>query len=416
MDYKFNFFKYSKIGLINFLRHFRSVSFLNLSLMTGFIIYNKNSLTIENKSQKKIYSKGSDKFNYLIPFEMSDYDKFVLKKCPKIIHFTGLGGSDTVNNLIGEIDSTLLQKNFEKIHSKFKDLDSYVLSCDINLKWKNEVNKILQNYGTELNKIFPVQEDYQIKEELRKKPFLFINKYGDIKFLSLNEYNDVTQSDAIFPYFEKLSILNNKHDLLLQNDYEYLFLIYLDTKKIDYTSPIFKTFRKMFHLINFFNIKFYVATPDHSKFLSNLDLKLNNVYAVKRYNMIDTTNENCVEFENENFKLINLTDNFMELNNYLLDEQKFALNLTKVLTSKLNFMYYIGAGFKKKQGVEILNLYFKDTPYYLLYTNLKNDLNKIKLNDMFQVFNSRLNDINENFAVVVIDNDKVISFIFNLLE
>jgi hypothetical protein len=165
----------------------------------------------------------------------------------------------------------------------------------------------------------------EIKESLSKKPYIFINKYGDMKILSKDEFNDISKSDSIFPYFEKLSILNNKNDILLLNDYDFSFFIYLDSKNINYTHNTFKIFRKMFHLVNFFNIKFYVATPEHSKFLSMYNLKPNNVYLIKRDNMLQTNmKKDQFEFESENLVMMNLSEDLNKLNEFILDDSKLS--------------------------------------------------------------------------------------------
>ena len=80
----------------------------------------------------------------------------------------------------------------------------------------------------------------------------------------------------------------------------------------------------------------------------------------------------------------------------------------KMLTQKVNFMFYSNHGFKTKQGLEIFNLYFKDIQYYLLFTNLKVENNREKLNEIISIFKDNFNNIKENFAFVVVDNEKVI--------
>ena len=78
-----------------------------------------------------------------------------------------------------------------------------------------------------------------------------------------------------------------------------------------------------------------------------------------------------------------------------------------MLLEKTNFIYYSNHSFKMKQGLEIFNLYFKDTPYYLYYTNLKIEANRNKLNEILEIFKENLGNIKENFAFVVVDNEKV---------
>ena len=83
------------------------------------------------------------------------------------------------------------------------------------------------------------------------------------------------------------------------------------------------------------------------------------------------------------------------------------MNLMKMLLSKTNFFFYSNHSFRMKQALEILNLYFKDIPYYLYITNLKTKENKLKLNEIIEVFKDNLDEIKNNFALVVVDNEKV---------
>jgi hypothetical protein len=87
------------------------------------------------------------------------------------------------------------------------------------------------------------------------------------------------------------------------------------------------------------------------------------------------------------------------------------LEANKILLNKTNFILYSNNAFKKKQGLEILNLYFKDIPYYLLFTDLtqKENIEKMMyfMNILKNEINNNNNIFNENFAFVVIDNKKV---------
>lgn len=91
------------------------------------------------------------------------------------------------------------------------------------------------------------------------------------------------------------------------------------------------------------------------------------------------------------------------------------MNLIKILLRRTNFVYYSNHSFHKKQGLEIFNLYFKDIPYYLYFTNLKDDNNKNKLVDILDIFRENLDGIKNNFVFVVVDNEKVNLYIFLFL-
>lgn len=69
-------------------------------------------------------------------------------------------------------------------------------------------------------------------------------------------------------------------------------------------------------------------------------------------------------------------------------------------------MYYVPTGFRKKQGMEVLNLYFKDIPYYLLYTNLKEEANRIFLERIFSSMKEKASSFTDTFAFIVVDNEK----------
>jgi hypothetical protein len=86
------------------------------------------------------------------------------------------------------------------------------------------------------------------------------------------------------------------------------------------------------------------------------------------------------------------------------------MNVMKMLMNKTNFFYYSNHTFKTKQGLEILNLYFKDIPYYLFFTNLKIEENRNKLNEILAIMKDNFSNIKQNFAFVVVDNQKVIYF------
>jgi hypothetical protein len=265
---------------------------------------------------KKIYNSQND-FDYLINFNIKDkefLEKFKKKKVPKILYLKSF--SETEN------EKSQIEGNFQKIHAKYKELDSYVFDIRKNLSSVYELQNLLKEYGHNLSDLF--DENFKveltnenlgkIKEELLKKPFLFLNKYGDVRNYKLEEFNEIAKSEAVYNYFEKLSILNNKNDLLVLNDYDYAFVIYLDSKNLDYNKQIFRIFRRMHFVVNFFNIKFFVATPEHSNFLSGMNLELNNAYLIKRDNLLGKNQDSVIkEFENENFEIVNLTKDLSNL-------------------------------------------------------------------------------------------------------
>jgi hypothetical protein len=70
------------------------------------------------------------------------------------------------------------------------------------------------------------------------------------------------------------------------------------------------------------------------------------------------------------------------------------------------FFYYSNTAFKQKQGIEVFNLFFKDIPYFLYFTNLKDPKNRGKLSELMKVFLQHKNEFKEPFSFIVMDNDK----------
>lgn len=384
------------------------VAMINTTFLLHHIFFN-------NFKNRKIYSKSSN-FNYLIDY---DYTIFTKKKGPKILYLSNMRESDN-----SKLD---IESYFTKIHSKYKDLESYMFK--LTRYNGEELSRLLESYGTTIGKVYDLQENedgFTIEdlEKIEKRPFIFLNKYGDVKCYSTKEFEDVSKAETIYNYFEKMSILHSKNDLLLMNDYDYLFVIYLDNKQIDYQSPIFQKFRKIYFSINFFNIKFFVATPQHSDFFKpdGKDPKENTVYLVKRHNMIsdhiEAVNKQMLHLDNEVFEAIDLTENLIKIDPKTNESKKlfhnldkFTLEVNKLLINLTNFILYTNNSFKKKQGLEVLNLFFKDIPYYLLYTNLREKENRQGMIDILNIFKEEFPKFKENFAFIVVDNERVIEVI-----
>jgi hypothetical protein len=238
------------------------------------------------------YSSSSD-LNFLFKYEKSLFEN---KKCPKIIYLS--------NFIESEEEISKLKSNFEKIHQKYSEIESFFLNVFRNFSNLSELENILDSYGSSLSTLFPeFNFDYEknkkisevekinlIKNQLKNKPYLLFNKYGDIKAYSQKEFDDIAESELIYNYFEKFSILNNKTDFLFMNDYDNIFLIFLDGKKINYSHPNFKIFRKIFFNLNFFNIKFFVCTDEHRDLfnLKENEQMQNNLFLLKRRNVMDS--------------------------------------------------------------------------------------------------------------------------------
>lgn len=299
---KFNFLKFFLQKFKNYqnLRKFNILKVPNLKKIAAINFFCMLNLYYLSKNKKVFSLSTTNEFDYLQNIKNFD----IRKKNPKILFLKGF--SDEKKE---EIES-----NFQKIHAKYKDLDSYLFDFRKNINSVAELEDLLKNYGYSINDLIKTEDFFlndenlaKIKEELLKKPFIFLNKYGDVKNYNFEEFNEISKADAIYNYFEKLTILNNKHDLLLLNDYEYAFVIYLDNKQLDYNDETFKIFRKMYFLLNFFNVKFFVATTEHSKFLSSSNLNLKNIYLIKRDNMLSKNNNPSLQIDDQNFEVINLS-------------------------------------------------------------------------------------------------------------
>jgi len=289
---------------------------------------------------------------------------FENKKCPKLIYLT--------NHQETEEAISYLKSNLEKIHTKYSDMESYHLDVFRNFSNLSELENILDKYATSLSTLFPEIENKiskdelseetkinLIKQQLKNKPYLLFNKYGDVKAYSQQEFDNIADSEMIYNYFDKFSILNNKTDFLFMNDFDFIFLIFLDGKKIDYTHPNFKIFRKIFFNINFFNVKFFVCTSEHKEIfgIGENEKVLNNIYLLKRKNIFNTkafeVNKTKInaesglvmqkEFsiENEKFELINITQDLQKTLNLNLEENSLDKELIKKKLNIEGFFFII---------------------------------------------------------------------------
>lgn len=304
--------------------NFNKIASINLCVLFSYYLFNnqKRAFSLDKNAHTSNFSISSrHDFDYLLNLNISkDLFQFTKKKCPKIIFLRGYNETDEMKNKI--------YHNFEKVHSKYKDLESYVFDIRKNINSLTELENLLKYYGSSVQDLIKKEgeasksdlDESQLKYHLLSKPFLFLNKYGDVKNYSLEEFSELSKSDSMYNYFEKLTILNNKHDLLVLNDYDYAFVIYLENKNIDYNDHAFKVFRKLYFLVNFFNIKFFVATKEHSKFLeeasekSGVKLNLKNIYLIKRDNMVNS-NEGYskLTLEDEPYEVLNITEDLMKI-------------------------------------------------------------------------------------------------------
>ncbi len=99
--------------------------------------------------------------------------------------------------------------------------------------------------------------------------------------------------------------MNNKNDLLLLNDYDYIIFHYANSKKLDYKEKNFSIFRKAYFNINFFNIKYFVATSEMSNFLNLTEKDINKNFIVKRSNTLSPPmkNSRIIKLDNEEFEI-----------------------------------------------------------------------------------------------------------------
>lgn len=75
--------------------------------------------------------------------------------------------------------------------------------------------------------------------------------------------------------------------------------------------------------------------------------------------------------------------------------------------NKTNFFLYSKNPSKMKQAVEVFNLFMKDVPYYIYFTNLTIEENRTKLSEIMDAFRENFDKIQNNFNFLVVDNEKV---------
>jgi hypothetical protein len=309
---------------------FKNQRFKNLQLgkMTAF---NLVLLMSYYKIYNKKYRITCSDFNFLLNINLKDKkmnEEFYKKKNPKIIYLRSYKESLE--------DKEQVRNNFTKITSKYKEVDSYIVDLNKNMDIIEDLEKLLESFGTSLNELLNISDKRDIKpnelkELLEKKQFLFFNKYGDVKSYSLEEFTEISKADAVNSYFERLMILQSKHDLLIMNDYDYAFIIYLNNKDIDYSSKEFKVFRNIYFNLNFFNLKFFVVTSEHSPQEVREKLIPNNIYLVKRENSLSSpqlpiemplkTIQN-IEIDSEIFTLNNITSGMNGIGHLRNDDSK----------------------------------------------------------------------------------------------
>ena len=298
-----------KLKYFNFNTIKKSNSLANVSkkiiTISGILFFYKYFLYNHNNNLK-CYA-----FPQLLTFEPKE---FSLKKCPKIIY---------MKKSLSDEDAKEILDNFDKIYSKYPDIQSYIIDFK-NITSLNNLSEVLSEYGTSLEDILGEEEDLNIEKnffEIRdklisKKPFIFLNKYGDVRNYSLEEFNNISNDESLFTYFEKLTIMNNKNDLLMLNDYDFLIVNYINDKKLNYSEKNFRMFRKSYFSINFFNVKYFVGTPDQSKFLNLGEDNLNKIFLVKRKNMLaQIENPRVIKIDNEEFEIREIKVNPDTLNN-----------------------------------------------------------------------------------------------------
>ena len=105
-----------------------------------FILYNLQNF---NFNKRKLFCDTKD-FPFLLNLSFGkDFEsKFVKKKCPKIIYIT--------SNRESADEKVLIEADFQKIHSKYKDVDSYVLDLKKNLHSIKDLEALLTLYGHSL--------------------------------------------------------------------------------------------------------------------------------------------------------------------------------------------------------------------------------------------------------------------------
>jgi hypothetical protein len=283
-----------KNGIKYFFKNYSKLSIISISLYL-----------FHNFQNKKLFCKQHPNSFYTNSLLSYNQQTFSRRLCPKILFLT--------TNTEGDTEQDDIRDSFQKVYQKYNDLESYYLDIS-KVESIDDLTKLFKQYGYSLEDFI---KDYDVEtsklndivDTLVKKPFFLLNKYGDIKNYSIDEFREMSKSENVSTYFEKLTLLTNKSDILLMNDNDYMFLIYRKAN-VGYNDNAFKIFRKIYFNLSFFNIKFFVATPENTPFLNNLEE--NNIYLLKRENLL-TPGSNQFKFEGENFELFNLTNNLSDL-------------------------------------------------------------------------------------------------------
>jgi hypothetical protein len=218
-----------------------------------------------------------------------------------------------INNDSRKNENDAILDNLKKLYSRYPNLQSYF----INSKDSKEVGDFV-NYlkGTGSHNDSAIRA-INNKENIENNPVIFVNKYGDVRAVNVNELEEVSKEESSFNFFEKFSILSNKNSILELNNHSFVFFIYLDSSKSNeenYSIPAFIAFRKIFFNLSFFNIKFFVSTTEFSEDLKDLRLNSSDINCLFLLKRIDHSNKSTegtkriVIINNEKFELIKLIE------------------------------------------------------------------------------------------------------------
>lgn len=317
------------------------------------------------------------------------------------------------NEKTGSDSDLNLHKSIVKMLGKNKDVK------EIRIKRQEAIRLMSKNNNKNL--ILPEIDVLNTK-------VLLINKTGDVEIFTSEEFIEAIEKDEIVPLYQDIKLISSKEDFLNMNDHDHMILMYVkdsDNKNFfSYDSSEFRFFRNLLYKLNFFNIKYLVANESKSSFLSSLNLE-SGIYLVNRKNLFKSLDNNnsdsksnlspIIYKENmESFQLFNIPQ-IMMFNEVNFDEisqsskKSIQSFLNMVIKQNLNFYCYTNNSVGLLHGVELLPMFFKNIPYYLLFTDLSIDSNRNNFNSLKAIFSKYYSQsINHQFnsLLIVIDNEK----------
>ncbi len=241
---------------------------------------------------------------------------------------------------------------------------------------------------------------------------IFMNKYGDVLYYTDEEFQNIIEVGDKLNFFNSIGLINKYESILRMNDNDFFFFYFINNDKgefLQYNDKDFTLFRKLFVNLNFTNVNYFIATDKQSSdFTSKLPDLTKGLYLIRRkpYSSI-SLNDNkiskakIVSINDEEFELYSLSDQItssVNRSNYLSLFKKACLSLG------VNFYLYSPNALSIKNSLELFPMFFRKTPYYILFTDLQYEDNKKTANRITALLNEKESDSSSLF--IIVDNNK----------